>query len=475
MVNGLLKRIVVVAGCLVVALAVLVYGVLMVFGIPHNAAAMAAKGICSAAFVAGRPTPTLFAEDVLPASPVLKAIKITIDESAHSVTANFGDWVSRRAVLTSGRGCVLDMEPDATAKAYQPAVDGSKLWPKGDAAVAPADWGNGVDVSALQRVADAAFVGAGNPLAANARGLAVVHKGRLLVLRDAPGFAPGTGLHGWSMTKTVTGMLLYKRAAETGLALDVPVVDAYPPGRVPVWVDAWRRDTRKNIKVSDLLAMRDGLASTEDYEPWGSVPQMLWGAPDVADWAARHPAEVPAASRWRYLSATTNLLSSVARGRFASDAEYWAYPRSALFDPIGARSAVMETDQAGNWVGSSYLWASVSDWARLGQLMLQDGKWGDAQVLPPGWLKLAATQSTPDGEGRGYGSVTWLFGNPQEGRCKAYPGVPADTIAMGGHWGQVVVMVPSRDTVVVRLGWTFKRAQFDECRLVSEVLASLPH
>ena len=82
--------------------------------------------------------------------------------------------------------------------------------------------------------------------------------------------------------------------------------------------------------------------------------------------------------RWRYLSQTANLLSAVARTPFASDAEYWAYPSQALFDPIGARTAVLETDTAGNWVGSSYLWASVGDWARLGQLMLQDGRWNGA-------------------------------------------------------------------------------------------------
>ena len=84
---------------LLVALLALVYGVLMVYGIPQNAAGMAAKGICSAAFVAGRPVQNLFAEDVLPASPVLGAIRISIDERTHSVTATFAGLVSRRAEI----------------------------------------------------------------------------------------------------------------------------------------------------------------------------------------------------------------------------------------------------------------------------------------------------------------------------------------------------------------------------------------
>jgi CubicO group peptidase (beta-lactamase class C family) len=166
-------------------------------------------------------------------------------------------------------------------------------------------------------------------------------------------------------------------------------------------------------------------------------------------------------------------MSAVARGRFASDADYWAYPATALFRPIGAYSAVLETDTDGNWVASSYLWASVGDWARFGQLMLNDGKWGDRQVIPTGWLKRAATPATAGGEGRGYGAQTWLIGNPQEGECKGR-GLPEDTVAMIGHWGQIVAMVPSREAVIVRLGWTFKRAQFDSCAFVADVLKALP-
>ncbi len=459
---------------LLIGLLMLAVGGLMYFEIPGNAAGMAAKGICSAAFVAGRPRQDLMAQDVLPASPVLALIQVSVNETEHSVTARFAGVVSRRAVLLKARGCVLDLQPDASARPYAPSVDLVQTWPKGEAPIPLADWGDGVDVAKLKAVVDTAFIGAGDPLAANARGLAVVQHGRMLVLRDAPGFAAGTALHGWSMTKTVTGMLTHKLAAEAGLPLDASVVDAFPAGREPAWVADWRQDARRSIKVSDLLYMRDGLAMTEDYEPWGSVPRMLWGTPNAAAWAANHSAEVAPGARWRYLSATANLLAAVARGRFASDVEYWDYPRKALFDPIGAKSATLETDSVGNWIGSSYLWASVGDWARLGQLMLQDGKWGAQQVLPPGWLRRAFTPATAQGEGQGYGALSWLYGNPQAGECKAYRGVPADTVVMVGHWGQIVAIVPSRDAVVVRLGWTFKHGQFDGCKLIADVLSALP-
>ena len=455
-------------------LVLLVLAVLLYFGIPRNAAGMAAKGVCSAAFVAGRPMDRLMEQDVLPASGVLKAIGISIDTTQHTVTARFAGMVERTAALLPDRGCVLDQAAELSAKPYQPTVQTSILWPQGDAPLTVHAWPKGVDADQLKHVVNQAFVGAGDPLAANARGVAVVHQGRLLVLKDAPGLQAGTALHGWSMAKTVTGMLTYKLAQQTGLSLDQPVVDAFLAGRSPPWLADWRKDERQRITVADLMYMRDGLASTEDYQPWGSVPQMLWGAPNVAAWAANHPQEVSAGTRWRYLSATSNLLSAVARGRLQSDAAYWAYPRQALFEPIGARSAVMETDSNGNWVGSSYVWASVGDWARLGQLMLQDGQWNGRQVIPKGWLRLATTPSLTDGEGLGYGAQSWLIGNPQSGECKAYAGVPVDTVAMQGHWGQIVAMVPSRNAVIVRLGWTFKRQQFNECQFLSEVLSALP-
>ena len=275
------------------------------------------------------------------------------------------------------------------------------------------------------------------------------------------------------MTKTVNGMLVHKLAQDKGLPLDAAVIDAFADGREPPWVAYWRRDAHKTIKVLDLLYMRDGLATTEDYAPWGSVPHMLWGTPDTAAWAASHDVEAAPGTRWRYLSATANLLAAVARGRFATDAEYWSYPRKALFEPIGAKSAVLETDTSGNWVGSSYLWASVGDWARLGQLMLDDGRWGEQQVLPAGWLKRASTPATAEGEGPGYGAMSWLYGNPQAGLCRNQAGVPTDTVVMGGHWGQIVAVVPSRDAVIVRLGWTFRRDQFDACKLLADVLSAL--
>ncbi len=456
-------------------LLVVAVGALLWTGIPAKASSMAAKTVCSAAFVAGRSTDNdLFAEDVLPASGVLAVVSTSIDTDQQSVTARFLGLFPRTAALVTDRGCVLDVDPDPAAVAYVPSADESAPWPQGDAAVPSDQWPAGVDAQALTATVDAAFVGAGDPAAANARGVAVVQDGKLLVARGAQGFEPGTALHGWSVTKTLTGMLFHKLATDRGLSLATPVIESFPSGREPSWVADWRTDERAQITIADLLYMRDGLQNTESYAITGNVPQMLYAEPDMSLWAADRPAEVPAGQRWQYLSATTNILSAVARAQFDSDAQYWAYPRTALFDPIGARSATIESDTAGTWVGGSYGWASATDWARLGQVMLDDGDWQGTAVLPPGWLDLATAPAMTAGEGHGYGAQTWLVGDPEAGDCRDFPGVPADAIAMEGHWGQLVAMVPSRDAVVTRLGWTVIDDGFDSCQFLSDVLAALP-
>ncbi len=456
-----------------VALPVLVVGALLALDIPRNAAGMAAKGICSAAFVAHRPVAGLLAAEVLPASPVLGLINVTVHERDQRVQARFAGLFERQAQWLPSRGCVLDLDSGPVRPSGRAPVDTARAWPQGEAALPPVQWPDGIDRDKLLLAVQQAFVGAGDPRAANTRAVAVIHKGRALVLQTAPGFGPDTALHGWSMTKTVLGMLSYKLARENDLDFATPVVDAFAGDRSPDWVARWRKDARKTITVADLMYMRDGLDSQEEYAPWGSVPQMLWGNRDTAAFAAAVEPGVPPGQRWRYLSQTANLLAAVDRARLRTDAEYWAYPKRVLFDPIGARTATLETDAAGNWVGSSYLWASVGDWARLGQLMLQDGRWGEQQVLPPGWWAFASTPATPQGDGTGYGAQTWRIADPQAGRCRA-SGLPPDTLAMSGHWGQVVAMVPSRDAVIVRLGWTFRGGQFDSCAFLAQVLGTLP-
>jgi CubicO group peptidase (beta-lactamase class C family) len=193
----------------------------------------------------------------------------------------------------------------------------------------------------------------------------------------------------------------------------------------------------------------------------------------MSAWAASHPLENSPGTTWEYLSATSNILAAVTRAQFPTDQEYVDFAYDSLFKPLGVTTATLQTDASGGWVASSYLWASVGDWARLGELMLRDGDWNGAPVFKPGWRALAATPAMPSGEGHGYGAQTWIPAAPVGGECASTPGLPKDTLFMEGHWGQVVAMIPSRDAVIVRLGWSIDK-DFDGCAFVADVAAALP-
>ena len=465
------KRILIGIAVLVGVLLVAVVGALMWFHIPSNAAGVVAQTVCSAKYVSGRDLPTdqLVASDVTPQSPILGVVSTDVDDSTHTVTSKFLGVVSRTSSLQSGRGCVLDAPADPSAKPYVPAPRNPAAWPAGDGTTTV----TGVDTTVLTKVVDDALVGSDDPMGLAARGVAVVQDGKLLLLEDGAGIKANTALLGWSMTKTVTGMLAWKKLQEKGISIETPVVDAFPAGRAPSWVAQWQGDERRKITIADLMFVRSGLALGEGYGPTGDVVQMLYGESDMSGWAAQHGVDHDPGTYWEYLSASTNILAAVVKAQFATDDEYVAYARSSLFEPLGLTTATLSTDASGTWVGSSYLWASTADWARLGQLMLDDGRWNGQQLYPAGWWKLAGTPAVPTGEGHGYGAQTWIPGAADGGECAATPGYPKDALLMEGHYGQVVAMVPSKRAVVVRLGWSVI-PDFDGCAFVADVVRTLP-
>lgn len=471
-----IKRTIIAVASVVVLLVAVVVGALVYFNIPANSAGLAAQTVCSGVFVSGRDGDAVFTDDVLPQSPALSVVSVSTDQTNRSVTARFlGIW-SRQAALLPNRGCVLDVTPDPAAVPFVAGPSNPQPWPKGDAAVPPNQWGPGVNAAGLEKVINQALVGSGDPKAANARGVAVVHDGKLLIQKQGAGFPQTMPLLGWSMTKTVNAMIFYKRAKETGFDItNTLVIDAFPANRAPAWVAQWRNDPQKSkITVSDVLGMKTGLDVEDDYGPVAKVVQMLYSEPSMADFIASQPMITEPGSTFAYSTGTSDLLSQITQGMFATDQEYWKYWGDTVFTPIGMKGGVFATDTSGTWVGGSYVYASTGDWARLGQLMLNDGAWESNQVIPAGWWKFASTPAMPSGPGNGYGAQVWIPGQPTNGECADTPGVPKDTLSMDGHYGQVVAMVPSKKAVIVRLGWTVEKPQFNECTFISDVLANLP-
>jgi CubicO group peptidase (beta-lactamase class C family) len=399
--------------------------------------AYAAKIICSNVFLAGRDAQAVLADDVqAPGHPLLKLMRVTVDEERRIVsTGLFGLFGQGRALYREGLGCTV-MTDGLTADDLQPtgidvAMAGAATdlpWPDGD------DVPPMVDPKLAGLLADPEMAGPGM------RAVVVIKDGRLVAERYGAGFGPETPLLGWSMTKTVNMAILGTVVAAGKLGLDAEHL-----------LPAWAGDDRDAISIADLAGMQSGLAFNEDYGDVTDVTRMLFLERDMATFAAQQPQAAARGSVFNYSSGTAAILSRAWQDALGYPAAALAWPRKHLFEPIGMRSAVLEPDAAGTFVGSSYLYATGRDWARFGQLLLQDGQWKGVPVLPSafvGWMHEPASASK-GAYGRGQ---LWLDG--PGGRPNAAFGLPADTYWAIGHDGQSMAIIPSAGMVVLRMGLT---------------------
>ena len=185
----------------------------------------------------------------------------------------------------------------------------------------------------------------------------------------------------------------------------------------------------------------------------------------MAGFAARQPLIKKPGKKWSYSSGTTNILSRILRHAINDDQDYWAFPTRALFAPLGMTTAVLESDNSGTLVGSSLAWASGRDWARFGQLYLDQGRWNGKQLLPANWVQRARTASR--GSKKGYGAHWWLS------RRKSRPDLPNNSFSAEGYQGQLLLIAPSQRAVIVRLGQTPNKAGFDANAFGADVLSAL--
>lgn len=241
----------------------------------------------------------------------------------------------------------------------------------------------------------------------------------------------------WSMAKSMTQALV-------GFMVKDGLVDIDEPAAVP----EWEGDPRSKITLRHLLEMRSGLAWSEDYVDGSTsnVIDMLFGVgkSDHAAYAASQPLEHAPGTQWLYSSGTTNIicriLGDVLGGVDAIDrrCRMEEFIRRRLFDPLGMTSATAKFDAAGNFVGSSYVYATAADFARFGRMYVNR-----LDLLPAGWLDLAGTPVAFDPEtGNGYGHHWWTW-----------PRLPRAIVATG-YEGQYTIVLPDEDVVVVRLGKT---------------------
>lgn len=418
-----------------------------------------AKIVCSNVFIAGRDAQAVLADDVqAPGHPVLKYLSVTVDRARQTVrTRFFGFSGDGLAVYRPGTGCAVAPDGDA-AHAAQFNFVPIKIWSPSHNVPWPTGALPEINPAVQALLEQDALAGPG------ARGLAVIHRGRLVAERYGEGFSAATPLLGWSMTKTVTAALVGMQIADGRLSLQ-------QSGFLPA--------NGAQVTLAQLMAMSSGLRWNEGYGDVSDVTRMLYLEPNMASFTAAQPLEATPGGKWNYSSGTTVLLSRIWQ-RAAAGSENAAaalsLPHNRLFAPLGMSSAVIEADARGNLVGSSYMYASTQDWARFGQFLLQDGIWQGKRILPEGFVNTMQQPAPASGGQYGQGQV-WRWGpagaTPEGQNPDTRFELPADTYWMEGHDGQSIAIVPSQQLVVVRLGLTPHRLVYQPQALLAAVLKAI--
>ena len=418
-------------------------------GLEHHTSGFA-KILCSAIFITGLDE-DFAAENIgyftSPYDQRAHVIERVVDREKQEVRLTLASGVTRVARYVGDQGCVtlpigeddlhfapVDVESALPDPSTQP-------WPMGDALLdepLPAN----LDAAKVAQAVNAAFEPAEGLTAA----FVVTWKGRIIGERYRDGITLHTPLESWSMGKSLTATLM-------GVLMHEGVYDLWQPAPVPEWQDSG--DPRAQIRIADILHMSSGLRCRSpfdpDYDASLGYPDHLYvytGTVNSFEWAATRPQQWPPNTVGRYRNCDPVLANYLIRlGVEGRGEEYHSFPQRALFDKIGVRDMVMETDPYGNFLLQGYEFGTGRDWTRLGNLYLQDGVWNDERILPEGWTEFVSTLA-PSWEGNGqpiYGGFFWLNGD------NVFP-IPQDAYYMAGAGEQYTIIIPSHDLVVVRLG-----------------------
>jgi CubicO group peptidase (beta-lactamase class C family) len=296
--------------------------------------------------------------------------------------------------------------------------------------------------------------------------LVVIRHGQLVYERYAGATTQDTPHLTWSISKSIMATVLGVAFGEGRFQLDDPVARFYAPF-----------SAHPDITLKHLMQWASGLDWQEDYEyaPLNSsVVAMLYtrGRGDMARFTAEHERGQTPGAALRYSSGDSNVLSAALQTMVGAQA-YVDYPWTALFEPLGIRSAVWETDGAGTFVGSSYAYLTARDLARIGLLMQRGGRWHDRQLLPKAWVEFVLTPSTAANvqPGQEIPGGQWWLNHTADGAKGPWPDAPADTFAALGHWGQALYVIPSAGLVIVRYA-DDRDGRYDHDQLLKHALAA---
>lgn len=411
----------------------------------------ASKNMASTVFITDRSAESVTVNDN--DVPLIKLADVEEDTNENGATASVFGLMERRSVCQEGLGCVLindQYDPNSVIpKPHRVPLENELPFPYGNNGTKDTTFAN-VDFQRLDKAVEDVFA---NPESQKTRTVLVAYKNQIIAERYLKGFNKNTPVLGWSMTKSILGTLY-------GILEYQGKIDLNKPAPLP----DWQNDDRKNITLNHLLRMQSGLAWDEDYTSISDVTRMLFLEADMTQVQAEKEAIAPPTEVWNYSSGTSNLLSGILRKQFKTHHEYIDFPYTALIDKIGMHSMLLETDMEGNFVGSSYAWATTRDWAKFGLLYLNKGNWNGEQLFDSEWIDyIRKPTAKSDGD---YGAHFWLNAGGK------YPDVPKDMYSANGYQGQRVFIIPSKDLVVVRTGLA-EEPEFDINGFLRDVVAAI--
>jgi CubicO group peptidase (beta-lactamase class C family) len=409
-----------------------------------------AKSVASGHFIDGRDLEIIESQDN--DIDLVRLAKNEINDTEKFATSSVYGLKKRKAIFRKGLGALLVNEDFDTSKAYKipnrNKKPNNKRYPYGDLEPLDSVFSN-INYTKLKAAVANGFDKKGEK-DKRTRSIVVLYKGKLIAEQYDTNFNKNSKILGWSMTKSITATYfgILQKQGKLNVKDKTQIKD-------------WQKDDRKNITYSDLLHMNSGLEWEEKYDRICDATTMLFQAEDMGKVQMDKSLAFKPNNHWNYSSGTSNLLSKILRSKFKTHQEYLDFWYSSLIDKIGMHSMLVETDAAGNFVGSSYAWATTRDWAKFGQLYLNKGNWNGEQLFDESWATYVATETnTSDGQ---YGAHFWL------NRDNKFPDAPKDLYYCGGFQGQKVIIIPSLDLVVVRMGI---RETFDVNLLLKEIIGS---
>ncbi|MDK1286905.1 serine hydrolase domain-containing protein [Pseudoalteromonas umbrosa] len=386
-----------------------------------------ANQLCSRHFISEEPI-EFIKQRVIPEAlgAVQGELQLDVDSTAKQVSLSTqidGTTLTRTSVFREGLGCTLlhDLSP-AQLHAQTADLDFPAPSPS-----TPIDKALRPDISL-----DSFFATnhKGYTWSDNTFAVAVMHKGHLVAQQYDEFHNGGSRMLSWSMAKTLTGLM-------TGLLVDQGKLTLEQPLRFGEHV----------MTVKNLMNMSSGVkwAETPDIHGYEDLAPMWYHTGDSVNYVTQLPKDYEPGSKFEYATGTTQLLSSALMDASGGDIQSLnnLYQKH-FFAPLGINNAIAEFDEAGNLRGGARVFLSVHDWLKIGQLFINNGRWQGEQVVSEAWLKEVMMSNGVD---KHYGGQLWL-----NDMSFWLPKLPKDTVSLRGHRGQYVVIIPSKQLVVVRLG-----------------------